>query len=170
MKKTGTIAVVGLALFVAVLAFGHAASAGTKPLTEPPYGLKIEGAVAGAKLTGFLSVKLSDCGDGDCTYQKTAEAVTRLRSGSQLDIFPVTLTDGHFSNSWMAETQGAIIEAMGPAIVDRFFPGQCFSTGTDDGCLHIYLKNLDEWSFTTVGCGPGCSDWYVMLDITLAVK
>lgn len=169
MKKNGTIVVVVLALFVAVLAFGHAASAGTKPLTEPPYGLKIEGAVAGAKLTGFLSVKLSDLVTGG-EYYTTAEAMARLRSGSQLEIFPVKLTSGAFSNSRMAETQGAIIEAMGPAIIDRFFQGQCFSTGTDDGCLHIYLKNLDEWSFTTVDCGPGCSEVYLMLDITLAVN
>ena len=171
MTNSARIILMAVVVTITGVAFSNSAMAlsANKPTALPPFGLKIVGAVAGAKLTGAIEVKLSDQAiiddgyGGSIVVFKTVEAVARLRSGSKLALFQGVAT-GNFNEDRMAVIQAAIMDVLGPSIIDKFFPGQCYSSAANS-CLHIYLKSQEEFAIKTTEDAV-----YVMLDITLAVK
>jgi hypothetical protein len=171
MKRSAAIVLAVTAVMLMGLVFSTTAQAGSlnRPDAQPPYGLKIDGAVAGAKLVGVIEVKLSDLDEipdgygGSVVVFHTLEAVARLRSGNKLALFPGIAT-GNFNEARMADIQAAILDLLGPSIIGTFFPGQCYSSAQNT-CKHIYLKSQEEFAQKTTADGV-----YVMVDITLAVK
>ena len=188
MKKFDLIVVLGLILVS--LSAGSTAFAGSpaQPPGSPPYGMAVQGDVAGTKLTGVVEVSFYNlhctspgsfsCNNGGPDLS-SAKATMRLSKGTNnVNTFYVDLGTVHFSD--VAAVQTLAMERFRAPILAAFFgvPVGTFSP------LQIYLKDISTLSMgnivdNTAPAGnyisnPGYPDKIVefsaVADLVVAVK
>lgn len=170
-----------LAIFTAVsTAFAVCSSSPAQPPGTAPYGLNVQGAASGVKLTGTIEISFSNLGCnagyeaeyGSCSETgpnaATARVAIRLSSNktnadNSNRAFYVDLGSVPFQDA--QRVQAIALEQLRKPILDAFFGG--------DFGQQIYLKEFSLYTQANISTAPAddrYSEFAAMANLTLAVN
>ncbi len=153
---------------------------------EPPNGVAYQSDAAGTKLTGVISVELTQIDTVEFTAT-SARGVLRLRKGNEIHTFYSEVEDTHDCSDadvpdendcvrWefafeIQQIQEALVEAFtlgSNGILATFFPKDCGPLG--DACSLVVTPKVIEESAEVIAPTGGGSSLFLVADVVLAVK
>jgi hypothetical protein len=184
MKWSNRIALAFLCT-VALASANAYAGAGDTPSGDPPHGVAFQSDAKGTKLSGVISIELTEVNTGDFTAS-AARGILRLRQGGQIATFYSQVDDtSNCSHTdvpdendcvrWefafeIEQIEEALLASLvgGPdGILATFFGEECGANG--DACsLVVTPKLIDESAEVIADVGAGRS-LFLVADVTLAV-
>lgn len=177
-------------LFAGTAAHAICDTTPAQPPGTPPFGMNIQGDVAGTKLSGVVEVTFSGlhctpnpdlvCGVQVWPDLATAKGSLRLRKDNEMYTFYLDMGEVPFDD--IAAVQALAMEEFRAPILGAFFG---VPQGTNSP-LHIYLKEMTQFSVGTIANGNAAQGTYIVdpngpvgnrivefvavADVTVAVK
>jgi hypothetical protein len=159
-------------ILLLVLAGGALVFAGEgleRPPGEPPKGTAVQSDAPGTKLSGVISIELYHIENNGALAD--ARIVLRLRKNNDFDTLYGEAFDIDPRNP--ATSQAAIVAAMKPQVIDRFFGNNDGDTTNDNAAsFNLRTKALEEFgrvnADTTLTGVQGSI--FILADVVIAVQ